>query len=87
MYTFFNTLKRSNVMLHAIDGCDFDLKVKLLRLCALLWVQCYDTVNDFLKLFPFVIAALKIIFKWNDSSATDASILLKALGSDFLISP
>ncbi|KAL4090644.1 hypothetical protein QTP88_025438 [Uroleucon formosanum] len=50
------------------------------------WVQRYDAVNDFVELFPFVVAALEIISEWNDSSATDASILLKAIDSEFLIS-
>ncbi|KAL4120004.1 hypothetical protein QTP88_012752 [Uroleucon formosanum] len=87
MYTFFNTPKRSSVILCEIDGCDFEPKVKSLkRLCATRWVQRYDAVNDFVELFPFVVAALEIISEWNDSSATDASILLKAIDSEFLIS-
>jgi hypothetical protein len=45
-----------------------------------------DAVKDFVELFSFVVAALEIISEWNDSSATDASILLKAFDSEFLIS-
>jgi len=86
MYTFFNTPKRSSVILSEIDGCDFEPKVKSLkRLCATRWVQRYDAVNDVVELFPFVVAALEIISEWNDS-ATDASIFLKAFDSEFLIS-
>ncbi|KAL4089466.1 hypothetical protein QTP88_024500 [Uroleucon formosanum] len=86
MYTFFNTPKRSSVILREIDGCDFEPKVKSLkRLCATTWVQRYDAVNDFMELFPFVVAALEIISEWNDSSVTDASMLLKSFDSEFLI--
>jgi len=86
MYTFFNTPKRSSVILRKIDSCDFEPKVKSLkRLCATRWVQRYDAVNDFVELFPFVVAALEIISKWNDSSVTDASMLLKSFDSEFLI--
>lgn len=49
-------------------------------------MQRYDAVNDYVELFPCVVAALDIITEWNDSSATDAAILLKALDSEFFIS-
>lgn len=49
-------------------------------------MQRYDAVNDFVELFPCVASALEIITEWNDSSATDATILLKAIDSEFLIS-
>jgi len=87
LYMFFNTPKRSSVILNEIDSGDFEPKVRTLkRLCATRWVQRYDAVNDFVELFPFVVAALEIISGWNDNSSIDASILLRAFNSEFLIS-
>ncbi|XP_060845763.1 zinc finger MYM-type protein 1-like [Rhopalosiphum padi] len=87
MYVFLKTPKRNNALLIAIDKGDFEPKIRTLkRLCATRWVQRYDAVNDFVELFPCVVAALEIITEWNDSSATDAAILLKAIDSEFLIS-
>jgi len=87
MYVFFKTPKRNNALLIAIDEGDFEPKIRTLkRLCATRWVQRYDAVNDFVELFPCVVAALEIITEWNNSSATDAAILLKAIDSEFLIS-
>ncbi|XP_060881728.1 52 kDa repressor of the inhibitor of the protein kinase-like [Metopolophium dirhodum] len=83
----------NKLVLEAFDAwkkaleCDFEPKIRTLkRLCATRWVQRYDAVNDFVELFPCVVAALEIITEWNDSSATDAAILLKAIDSEFLIS-
>jgi hypothetical protein len=87
MYVFFKTPKRNNALLIAIDEGNFEPKIKTLkRLCATRWVQRYDAVNDFVELFPCIVAALEIITEWNDSSATDATMLLKAFDSEFLIS-
>jgi len=87
MYVFFKTPKRNNALLIAIDEDDFEPKIKTLkRLCATRWVQSYDAVNDFVELFPCVVAALEKITELNDSSATDATILLKAIDSEFLTS-
>ncbi|XP_060845783.1 52 kDa repressor of the inhibitor of the protein kinase-like [Rhopalosiphum padi] len=64
-----------------------DPKVKTLkRLCATRWVQRYDAVTDFIELFVFVVESLENISNWNDSTSTEANILLKAIDSEFLIS-
>lgn len=86
-YVFFNTPKRQNVLLTNIENSDEDPKVKTLkRLCATRWVQRYDAVTDFIELFAFVVESLENISNWNDSTATEANILLKAIDSEFLIS-
>lgn len=81
------TPKHNNALLIAIDEGNFEPKIKTLkRLCATRWVQRYDAVNDFDELFPCIVAALEIITEWNDSCATNATMLLKAFDSEFLIS-
>ncbi|KAL4123003.1 hypothetical protein QTP88_015236 [Uroleucon formosanum] len=86
-YVFFNTPKRQNVLLTNIENSNEDPKVKTLkRLCATRWVQRYDAVTDFIELFAFVVESLENISNWNDSTATEANILLKAVDSEFLIS-
>lgn len=87
MYCFFNTPKRKNVLVHVIDESDMDTKSKSLKhLCATRWVERYTAINDFIELFPFVVVALDKIYGWNDTTATDAKILLNAMDSEFLIS-
>ncbi|XP_050063320.1 zinc finger MYM-type protein 1-like [Aphis gossypii] len=87
LYVFFNAPKRNAVLLSAIENGNTDQKVKTLkRLCATRWVQRYDSVNDFIELFEFVVNALECISNWNDSSATDATLLLKSIDSEFIIS-
>ncbi|XP_050065451.1 zinc finger MYM-type protein 1-like [Aphis gossypii] len=86
-YVFFNTTKRQNVLLTNIENSDKDPKVKTLkRLCATRWVQRYDAVTDFIELFEFAVESLENISNWNDSTATEPNILLKAIDSEFLIS-
>ncbi|CAI6370248.1 unnamed protein product [Macrosiphum euphorbiae] len=87
VYTFLNTPKRSAVMFHVIDNENADLNIKKLkRLCATRWIQRYDAVNDFCELLPYVMISLDKISEWRDSSGADASILKKAIDSEFLIS-
>ncbi|XP_025192611.1 52 kDa repressor of the inhibitor of the protein kinase-like [Melanaphis sacchari] len=87
LYVFFNTPKRNAVLLSAIENSNTDQKVKTLkRLCATRWVQRYDSVHDFIELFEFLVNALECITEWNDSSATDATLLLKSFDSEFIIS-
>lgn len=87
LYNFFNTPKRNHVLLSTIENSDVDQKIKTLKkLCATRWVQRYDAVHDFIELFKFVIEALECISDWKDSSAIDASLLLKSMDSEFLIS-
>jgi len=87
MYSFFNSPKRQNVLLNTIKESDLDPNVKSLkRLCATRWVQRYEAVNDFIELFNFVVMSLEDISSWKDTAATDASILIKALDSEFLVS-
>ncbi|XP_060858111.1 52 kDa repressor of the inhibitor of the protein kinase-like isoform X2 [Metopolophium dirhodum] len=87
IYCFFNSPKRQNVLLNTIEESDLDPKVKSLkRLCATRWVQRYEAVNDFIELFKFVVVSLETISSWKDTSATDATILIKALDSEFLVS-
>jgi len=87
IYCFFNSPKRQNVLLNTIEESDLDPKVKSLkRLCATRWVQRYEAVNDFIELFKFVVVSLETISSWKDTSATDATILIKALDSEFLMS-
>lgn len=87
MYCFFNSPKRHQVILTAINESDLDPKVKTLkRLCATRWIQRYDAINDFVELFPYVVVSLEKILEWNDLSSVDANILLKSMDSKFLIS-
>jgi hypothetical protein len=70
-----------------IKNSNEDPNVKTLkRFCATQWVQRYDALTDFIELFAFVIESLENISNWNDSTATEANILLKATDSEFLIS-
>lgn len=88
-YCFFNFPKRNHELLEAINQGDWDPKVKTLKhLCATRWVQRYDTINDFIELFPCVVIALDNISKWtvDSNSSTDASMLLRAIDSEFLVS-
>lgn len=86
-YVFFNTPKRNTVLLNCIEKSDEEPKVKTLkRLCATRWVQRYDAVSDFIKLFSYVVDSLDVIKDWNDTTATDASLLLKSIDTEFLIS-
>lgn len=86
-YCFFNFPKRNHELFEVIDKGDWEPKVKTLkRLCATRWVQRYDAINDFIELFPCIVVALDNISKWNDRSTIDASILLKAIDSEFLVS-
>ncbi|KAL4153196.1 hypothetical protein QTP88_001029 [Uroleucon formosanum] len=72
-YVFFNIPKRQNVLLTNIENSNEDPKR-------------YDAVTDFIELFAFVVESLENISNWNDSTATEANILLKAIDSEFLIS-
>lgn len=86
-YIFLNTPKRKNVLFTCIENSNENPKVKTLkRLCATRWVQRYDAVSDFIELFSFVVESLQNITNWNDFTATEANILLKAIDSEFLIS-
>lgn len=86
-YCFFNFPKRNNELLEVINNGDWEPKVKTLkRLCMTRWVQRYDAINDFIELFPCVTTALSNISEWNDSSSTDANMMLKAIDSEFLVS-
>jgi len=86
-YCFFNFPKRNNEFLEVINNGDWEPKVKTLkRLCMTRWVQRYDAINDFIELFPCVTTALSNISEWNDSSRTDANMMLKAIDSEFLVS-
>jgi hypothetical protein len=49
-------------------------------------VQRYNAATDFIELFAFVVDSLENISNWNDSTALEANILLKAIDSEFLIS-
>jgi hypothetical protein len=49
-------------------------------------VQRYDSVTDFIEQFAFVVESLENISNWNDTTATEDNILLKAIDSEFLIS-
>lgn len=40
-------------------------------------------INDFVELFPFVVAALEKISEWKDITVTDANILLNDVDSEF----
>lgn len=89
LHIFFNTPKRHHVLLNQIEKNDSTPNVKTLkRLCATRWVQRYDALNDFCELYSFVHQALSFITaEWNDSSATDAGMLLKCIqDSEFLVS-
>ncbi|KAL4153370.1 hypothetical protein QTP88_001203 [Uroleucon formosanum] len=87
LYDFFNTSKRNNVLLNCIEnGNETPSAKSLKRLCATRWIQRYDTVSDFMELFPYVIDALYNISNCHDSSATDASLLSKSIDSEFIIS-
>jgi len=73
------------VLLNTIKESDLDQNVKnLKRLCATRWVQRYEAVNDFTELFNFLMMSLEDISSWKNTDATDASILIKALDSEFL---
>jgi hypothetical protein len=48
-------------------------------------VQRYDAVTDFIELFTFEVESLENISNWNDSTAMEANIILKAIDSEFLI--
>lgn len=75
------------MLLSTIENSNVDQKIKTLkRLFATRWVQRYDAIHDFIELFKFVVEALEWISDWKDSSATDASIILKSMDSEFLIS-
>lgn len=89
VYIFFNTPKRNNVLLNEIEKDDYTPTVKTLkRLCATRWIQRFDALNDFCELFIYVQKSLSFIAtEWRDSSATDASMLLKSIqDSEFLVS-
>jgi len=49
-----------------------------------MWIQRYDSVNDFSELLPYVMFSLDEILEWKDSS--DASMLRNAIDTEFLIS-
>ncbi|KAL4127017.1 hypothetical protein QTP88_011215 [Uroleucon formosanum] len=87
MYCFLNTPKRKNVLLSVINESDIDTRSKSIKhLCATRWVERYTAINDFVELFPYVIQTLEKICEWNDTTLTDANILMKAMDSEFLIS-
>ncbi|KAL4127023.1 hypothetical protein QTP88_011221 [Uroleucon formosanum] len=87
MYCFLNTPKRKNVLLSVINESDMDTRSKSIKhLCATRWVERYTAINDFVELFPYVIQTLEKICEWNDTTSTDANILMKAMDSEFLIS-
>lgn len=87
MYRFLYTPKRKNVLLNIINESELDTKSKSLKhLCATRWVERYTAINDFVELFPFVVATLEKISDWNNTTSTDSNILLKAMDSEFLIS-
>ncbi|KAE9538663.1 hypothetical protein AGLY_005762 [Aphis glycines] len=87
MYCFLNKPKPKNVLLSVINESDLDTRSKSIKhLCATRWVERYTAINDFLELFPYVIQTLEKIYEWNDTTSTDANILMKAMDSEFLIS-
>ncbi|KAL4083385.1 hypothetical protein QTP88_028709 [Uroleucon formosanum] len=87
MYCFLNTPKHKNVLLSVINESDMDTRSKSIKhLCATRWVERYTAINDFVELFPYVIQTLEKICEWNDTTLTDANILMKAMDSEFLIS-
>jgi len=55
-------------------------------LCATVWVQRYDAVNDFVQLFLYVVASLENMGNWKDVTAVDANMLKNAMDSEFLVS-
>jgi len=55
-------------------------------LCATVWVQRYDAVNDFFQLFLYVVASLENMGNWKDVTAVDANMLKNAMDSEFLVS-
>lgn len=58
-YCFYNTPKRKNALIEAIDNFDSIPSIRSLkRLCATRWIQRYDAINDFVQLFPYVVASL-----------------------------
>lgn len=87
MYCFFNTPKRRNVLFEVIENSDLKPCVKTLkRLCATRWIQRYDSVNDYVQLFPYVVTSLNIMAKWKDRTAFDANMLKNTMDSEFLVS-
>ncbi|KAF0737193.1 52 kDa repressor of the inhibitor of the protein kinase-like, partial [Aphis craccivora] len=60
--------------------------LKPIRNCLGIIEKRYDAVNDFCELLPYVMISLDKISEWRDSSSADASILKKAIDSEFLIS-
>lgn len=89
LHVFFNTPKRNNVLQNEIEKADHSSNITTLkRLCATRWVQRYDALNDFCELYPYVVKSLSnITSEWKDTSATDASMLLKSIqDSEFIVS-
>jgi len=83
----FNTPKRNTVLLNCIEKSNEEPKVQTLKkLCATRWVQRYDAVSDFIQLFSYVVNSLDVIKDWNDTTFTDASLLLQSIDTEFLIS-
>ncbi|KAK9886382.1 hypothetical protein WA026_016654 [Henosepilachna vigintioctopunctata] len=85
MYSFFNTPKRKSVSMDAIENSsDTPQARSLKRLSATRWISKYDAINDFSEPLPYVHEDLETICSWNDSTSSDAKILLNAM--DFEIS-
>lgn len=80
MYYIFNTPKRRNALLEAINNSGSMASIKSLkRLCATRWIQRYDSVNDFVQLISYIVASLKNIAKWKDGTAVDTNMLNNGL--------
>lgn len=87
MYCFFNTPKRRSALVEVIDNSDLTPSVKTLkRLCATRWIQRYNSVNDFVQLFAYIVTSLNNMAKWRDGTAIDANMLKNAMDSEFLVS-
>lgn len=87
MYCFFNTPKRKNILLEAINNGNINTKIKSLnRLCATRWVQRYDAINDFVELFPYAVTSLENIANWKNGTSIDACMVKYDMDSEFLIS-
>ncbi|KAK9871778.1 hypothetical protein WA026_014233 [Henosepilachna vigintioctopunctata] len=87
MYSFFNTPKRKSVLMDVIENnSDTPQARSLDRLNATRWISIYDAINDFSELLPYVHEALETICSWNDSTSSDANILLNAMDFEFFVS-
>ncbi|VVC45409.1 Hypothetical protein CINCED_3A010784 [Cinara cedri] len=84
LQVFFNTPKRNNVLQNEVEKTDHSPNITTLKY----FMQRYDALNDFCKLYPYVIKSLGYITsEWKYTSATDANMLLKSIQDfEFIVS-